>query len=484
MNVDLRPRLSLHEIHSLIDYYLGHQRERGHGQFQGWKCRKFEESEDYDQADYKYDDGSALVLELEYFSSCFSIDSRSTLASHEHSAMPASASAPAAITIVVAPPMPVATVDTGVDGLDAVASPQQSQQVQQMQHFPSFQQTLQELYTELFEDGVENAEVVVVEDGTNEWALQEGEAPHAPCVVPLLLPVVGVPVIHAKDKDTNAEAEGDKENRNPLDATTQSEAEYTHFIMPTLQPKTTKQEKKAALEERARRRADSHTEIVEEGRVFCGPCKKWLALQKNSRYHVSQWSVHRKCGEHARCVNQNMLAGAQGEAQHNEATGEQNGNLRCMRPRLAHPKERTEWIRNPTQREERLPTDPYAGEVHEYQVFCRLCEKWIASDSRRQYDLTKWFQHKGSQSHALMAAGEQRRRASAHTAHPPAQFEDSPNPRQDPDSENDYSSNASSPSVYYTPLMNFPVPKSLPSPMDPYEIVSIRIRRAAYCRCL
>ncbi|KAF5316397.1 hypothetical protein D9619_006896 [Psilocybe cf. subviscida] len=216
-----------------------------------------EDREDGDDDDD--DDGYARrVPALGYFSSCSSIDSLATLASHEDLAAFATASAPA-VVLVVAPPVAAPAVDG--DGLDAVGAPQQAQQVQ---HFLRFQQTQQARYAELFDEAygaddncfdffgygrnfresveIEDAGVAVVEEdcttAAGGWAAPEGEeeeAPRVPFLVRCLVPVLGVPVSHERDaKDAKAKdsvAEADKENHNPVNVGVDAEEQATVAVV-------------------------------------------------------------------------------------------------------------------------------------------------------------------------------------------------------------------------------------------------------------
>lgn len=56
--------------------------------------------------------------------------------------------------------------------------------------------------------------------------------------------------------------------------------------------------RRSAGERRAFLEADSLAEAVEENRVKCRNCQKWVALRKKQPYDLHSWKVHRdKCGK-------------------------------------------------------------------------------------------------------------------------------------------------------------------------------------------
>lgn len=129
------------------------------------------------------------------------------------------------------------------------------------------------------------------------------------------------------------------------------------------------------------------------------------------------------------------------------------------------------------QRAEKLRTDPDVGDVHEDQVFCRVCETWLALSKKYKYERRNWDRHRNSRRHVLRAAEQRQQRLQLRASPQPdgphsAQVTVLPIARQNPNREDDNHSNASSPSLRYTPLLNFTVPESFPSPIDHYTVGS------------
>jgi hypothetical protein len=56
--------------------------------------------------------------------------------------------------------------------------------------------------------------------------------------------------------------------------------------------------RRSAGERRAFLEADTLAEAVEENRVKCRNCQKWIALRKKQAYDLHSWNLHRdKCSE-------------------------------------------------------------------------------------------------------------------------------------------------------------------------------------------
>lgn len=139
----------------------------------------------------------------------------------------------------------------------------------------------------------------------------------------------------------------------------------------------------AIMDREARRQvllADPDIETVEEHRILCRPCQKWLT--RNKSYNLWTWKRHKSQEGHLEMVNKSSAVALVGE----DAELHRIGTSRRLKT---------------DERRKLLVDDPHVGAVEPRRVFCLPCQRWVALRKHPElpYFFLTWKNHKLGERH-------------------------------------------------------------------------------------
>jgi len=131
---------------------------------------------------------------------------------------------------------------------------------------------------------------------------------------------------------------------------------------------------KGEAERQAYLEGDPRAEEVRPYEVLCKTCEKWVQLGNKTRFSLGHWKDHQKRCSGSMCVS--LICGR---------TLSQFDNIHSPSSRVAT-----------AERKLKLVNDASAKSFSATSVRCGHCDTTIALDGERDYNLTKWEEHKAN----------------------------------------------------------------------------------------